>query len=259
MTGKVYRTNRYSRRKEETVIHERLRLAREKKGWTIEELARRTGIRPRTIELIDRGQLAELPAGLYGRSSIRGYAAAVGLDAGEILDAVRPLLASAEDPLDGLARRCGHSRKAEPRVEEAPPAAPDPAEVTIAFEAGPLPEDEATASPAFPAAPRLWRPLAASVIDGTILASLGFTLVWLTAVACATTVPAVLRSGGAGIAVVFALIVALYFVLFGGVGDATPGVRAMRLEPQAPGRTVLSARDVFGRACRAVRILHTAS
>ena len=63
------------------MTYERLRLAREEKGWTIEELSRRAGIRPRTIELIDRGEFGELPAGLYGRASIRSYATAVGLDA----------------------------------------------------------------------------------------------------------------------------------------------------------------------------------
>ena len=74
------------------MTYERLRLAREEKGWTIEELSRRAGIRPRTIELIDRGEFGELPAGLYGRASIRSYATAVGLDAAEMVEALRPLL-----------------------------------------------------------------------------------------------------------------------------------------------------------------------
>ena len=57
---------------------------------------------------------------------------------------------------------------------------------------------------------------------------------------------------GAGIALVFALIVALYFVLFGGVGIATPGLSVMHLEDRTPRRTVLQARDIFGRACRSI-------
>jgi hypothetical protein len=85
-----------------------------------------------------------------------------------------------------------------------------------------------------------------------LLAAIGTALVWLTAIACATTVPVALRAGAPGIALVFALIVALYFVLFGGVGNATPGVTLMHLEARSPGRTVLNPRDVFGRAFRSV-------
>ena len=42
--------------------------------------------------------------------------------------------------------------------------------------------------------------------------------------------PVVVRSAAPGIALVFALIVSLYFVLFGGVGNGTPGGTLMRLE-----------------------------
>lgn len=327
-------------------MYERLRLAREEKGWTIEELSRRAGIRPRTIELIDRGEFGELPPGLYGRASIRSYATAVGLDAAEMVEAVRPLLLSEGDPLGALARRCGHTLKAEARsaapepratapamsaaaVMErpapaatrtpAPPARPvDPpvAAIAPAMVAPPVVVEEPLAAPAFEAigepelmiapaavqemdaplyahpaaavetevsdlalarsaepswdepavardvevaAPRSvdsgrewWRPAAASAIDGAVLIGIGGTLVWLTAVVGATTIPMVLRSAAPGIALVFALIVSLYFVLFGGVGNGTPGGTLMRLESRPSGRTVLNAREVFGRACRAI-------
>src|SRR4029453_14209496 len=93
-----------------------------------------------------------------------------------------------------------------------------------------------------------WRPLAASAIDGALLAGLGGALVWLTAIACATSVPVALRLAGPGSAIVFALITALYFVLFGGVGNGTPGVSLMRLDVPPAGRIVLNPRDVFARA-----------
>jgi transcriptional regulator with XRE-family HTH domain len=329
------------------VTYERLRLAREEKGWTIEELSRRAGIRPRTIELIDRGEFGELPPGLYGRASIRSYATAVGLDAAEMVESVRPLLQSEGDPLGALARRCGHTLKAdartgpaEPRVaaavmtaaavmdrpvatvatmaataarrvdtplsEVSAPIAPEPIEVLTPHtpmaadrldepELLPLPpvvapaldaplhlhasphgepqvgsvaltraeeaywEESAaarqanvpTASPA-EAGREWWRPAAASAIDGALLVGIGGTLVWLTALVGATTVPVVLRSAAPGIALVFALIVSLYFVLFGGVGNGTPGGTLMRLENRPSGRTVLNAREVVGRACRAI-------
>jgi hypothetical protein len=97
-----------------------------------------------------------------------------------------------------------------------------------------------------------WRPVVASAFDGLVLAIIGATLVWLTARVGATTVPIILRSGAPGIALVFALIVALYFVLFGGVGNATPGGWLMRLETRPSGRTLLNPREVFGRACRSI-------
>ena len=60
---------------------------------------------------------------------------------------------------------------------------------------------------------------APSAIDGAFLVGIGSGLVWLTALVGATTVPVVLRSAAPGIAVVFTLIVSLYFVLFGGLGN----------------------------------------
>jgi transcriptional regulator with XRE-family HTH domain len=266
------------------VDHETLRMAREKKGWSLEELSRRAGIRLKAAEHIEQGQFAELPAGLYCRSTIRSYAAAVGLNPQEVLSALRPVLPSGEDPLDGLARRFGHSRKAEPKLVEPAPAA-DPAAhageaklrsapsaldlAEVVFRPGaspaPAPASARTLSMNEADAPARattawtvdrmrswWRPLTASVIDGLLLATLGSALVWLTSIACGTTVPQALRTGAPGIALVFALIVALYFVLFGGVGNATPGVSLMRLEERTSGRTVLHARDVFGRACRSI-------
>jgi len=326
------------------VTYEQLRLAREEKGWTVEELSRRAGIRPRTIELIDRGEFAELPPGLYGRASIRSYATAVGLDPAGMVDAVRPLLPPEGDPLGALARRCGHTLRAEARSPEVAPraqaavaatavmnrpvstVAPAPVAVVRRVETPlPAPAEPIAVRPAFvepvaamsieredepglvtmaplavrefdaplhfhapvpdetdfrgldltPASERSWedsrvghqtmveatapepgrewwRPAAASAIDGAFLVGIGGGLVWLTALVGATTVPVVLRSAAPGIALVFALIVSLYFVLFGGVGNGTPGGSLMRLETRPSGWTILNAREVFGRAARAI-------
>ena len=323
------------RLQEALVTYERLRLAREEKGWTIEDLARRAGMRPRTIDLIDRGEFGELPPGLYGRASIRSYATAVGLDATEMVEVLRPMLQSEGDPLGALARRCGHTLKAqarsappEPRaaaqcvtataVMERPLAAAAPAArpaSVVPVESAPiLAEPAAVARAAMedvaqaiapppvavmqaddrlhPADPssdsdfsdvvlvqsvqapwvepemephmtleashsteagrQWWRPVAASAIDSAFLVGIGSGLVWLTALVGATTVPVVLRSAAPGIAVVFTLIVSLYFVLFGGLGNGTPGGSLMRLEARPSGRTVLNPREVFGRACRSI-------
>jgi cytoskeletal protein RodZ len=39
-------------------------MARERKGWSLEELSRRAGIRRKAAEHIEHGQFGELPAGL---------------------------------------------------------------------------------------------------------------------------------------------------------------------------------------------------
>ena len=284
-------------KEEELVTYERLRLAREEKGFSPEELSRRTGIRQHMVELIERGEFSELPAGLYCRSVLRSYASAVGLDPNSVVESLRPYLPVPEDPLDGLARRHGHARKVEPKLPEpltVPAAAlsteESPASVDLNL-AGVavdelLPMAELAASPPAPDAElpdvvirtavpvfsevcdgfspvepeepairqkrQLWRPLAASAIDGVLLAAIGGALVWLTAIACGTSVPVALRTAAPAVALVFGLIVALYFVLFGGVGNATLGVSLMGLDVPPPGRVVLNPRDVFGRARRSV-------
>jgi transcriptional regulator with XRE-family HTH domain len=260
------------------VTHETLRMAREKKGWSLEELSRRAGIRLKAAQHIERGEFGELPAGLYCRSTIRSYASAVGLNPQQVLESLGPMLPSGEDPLDGLARRYGHKRKADseapesaasarPAVETdtACPSSADLADIVFRVEAPPMTSPIGAASAETEmSAPRqttrfsfdhlkpCWRPLTASAIDGLLLAAMGGLLVWLTAIACGTSLSNALRTGAPGIALVFALIVALYFVVFGGVGNATPGMSAMHLEEHTHGRTVLHARDVFGRACRSI-------
>jgi transcriptional regulator with XRE-family HTH domain len=287
------------------VTYERLKLAREAKGFSLEELARRSGIRPRAVELIERGEFGELPAGLYCRSTIRSYASTVGLDPDELVESLRPYLPVPEDPLDGLARRHGHARKSDPKVQEPLPLpvaavwdaeasadrSPEPAALAFltsapveqispdielpaadpagaggppladvmippgnsadVYESGPAGALELPPRPAS-SARHWWRVVAASAIDAALLSVMGAALVWLTALACGTTVPVALRTAAPAVALVFGLIVALYFVLFGGVGDATPGATVMRLDSPQPGRVVLNPRDVFGRARRSM-------
>ena len=114
------------------MIHERLRLAREQKGSSVEELARRAGLRP--VHRVDRPRpLAELPAGLYGRSSIRSYP---------------PLRwASTRTKRSRRSRRCSHA----PRI----PGRPGPA-LRARPEGGRAdaepPSLQATAAPAAPIA-----------------------------------------------------------------------------------------------------------
>jgi cytoskeletal protein RodZ len=57
-----------------------LRLARERRGLTLEKVARETKIPQRHLEALEHDNLTALPDGFYRRAEIRAYARAVGLD-----------------------------------------------------------------------------------------------------------------------------------------------------------------------------------
>jgi transcriptional regulator with XRE-family HTH domain len=223
------------------VTYQRLREVREAKGWSIAELAKRTGLTIKMLETIDRGELSQLPAGLYGRSGIRAYARAVGLDADAVLEEVTPLLATPEDPLDGLARVRGIRRAAsisarapQPIVRAVVPAAPAPS----------IP----TASPSPPIHESSWRPFAAAAVDGAVLVAIDVVLAWLTVMACGTGAIPALRSAAPALALLFLLIAALYFLLLGGVRNETFGARLAGLRAPEPNARVLDVRAIVMRA-----------
>jgi cytoskeleton protein RodZ len=60
-------------------LGERLRAERERRGLTIEELARQTRISVRFFEAIERDDLSSLPGGFFYRSFVRQYARMLGL------------------------------------------------------------------------------------------------------------------------------------------------------------------------------------
>ena len=222
------------------MTHERLRRLREQKGWSLDDLERRTGVRARILGLIDRGAFSELPTGLYGRSAIRAYANAVGLQPEQVLNEVAELLPIAEDPLDGLARVRGLPRR--------PSAAPRTAESFGAAE--PRAESAGTELAAAGGSQAWWRPLAATAVDLGLLAVIDLTLLLLTALACGTSVAVAARAAAPAMAILVVLIAVLYFVLLGGVRNATVGARVAGVEePDCPSGA-LDAHTVFVRACR---------
>ena len=70
---------------QETFIS-RLRHQRERLGASLEDIARETRIKPEQIEAFERGDLTAWPRGLYARSWVQGYAAAIGLNPAETVD-----------------------------------------------------------------------------------------------------------------------------------------------------------------------------
>jgi cytoskeleton protein RodZ len=60
-----------------------LRAARERVGWSIQEMASALHIRPQYIEALEAGRISELPGNAYALNFLRTYAGALGLDPNE--------------------------------------------------------------------------------------------------------------------------------------------------------------------------------
>ena len=69
----------------------RLRQARESKGLSQRQVAEATKLSVRAIESLERGQLRELPEGIYRRSIIKSVAREVGLNPEQILSELATL------------------------------------------------------------------------------------------------------------------------------------------------------------------------
>lgn len=80
-------------------VGDRLRMAREAAGMTVEQLAAETRIPQRHLQIMEAGDWNALPARTYATGFARTYAKAVGLDARTTVDQVREELARS-DPAD---------------------------------------------------------------------------------------------------------------------------------------------------------------
>ena len=76
-----------------------LRTARERRGLTLQDLASITRIPRRHLAALERGQLDELPGGMYRRAEVRTYAETVGLDKALALERLEQSLGLAADPV----------------------------------------------------------------------------------------------------------------------------------------------------------------
>lgn len=64
---------------------EKLRQARLRKNWRIEDIAKKISIRPEYLIALEDERLEKLPAGLYGKNFIKEYATFLGLNLKEII------------------------------------------------------------------------------------------------------------------------------------------------------------------------------
>ncbi len=74
---------------EVATVGQRLRVAREAKGLTLEDVAAQTRIPRRHLESLENSDWERLPAPTYTTGFAKSYASSVGLDRGEIYDALR--------------------------------------------------------------------------------------------------------------------------------------------------------------------------
>ena len=215
-------------------VYERLRQSRIARGEDLASLARRAGVREALLQAIEQGRFADLPRGIYGRSAIRSFASALGLDAVEVLAECDPLLPRADDPIDALARLRGirASRKTEP-----PRTPVDPAPVHA------MQWRESAA---------MWKPLAAAAIDGGIIMAMLLFLVAITMIFCRAPLSAFHGTSAPAFGLMGILLAGCYFVCFAGIACATVGERAMGLAPAPPDLASHDLHSVLARTLRGV-------
>jgi transcriptional regulator with XRE-family HTH domain len=190
-------------------LHVRLKLARERRGLSLSTIARESGVREINLELIERNQFEDLPTGLYGRSAVRAYAAAVGIQADEAIGEVLHRLREPEDPIDGLARVRGIERQRPRRVLNVAPSVAAPVQLQL---------------------PIAWRAPVAALIDSALLIAIDAALLMVTAAVARVRPGQILADALPAMLVVFVLIALVYFVLLGGIRRATIGAQLAQAE-----------------------------
>ncbi len=73
-----------------------LETARKEKGWTLEQISKKTKIRTKYLELIEKSLWDELPGIAYTRGFIKSYAETVGLMPDRVITLFRREFAEAE-------------------------------------------------------------------------------------------------------------------------------------------------------------------
>ena len=218
-----------------------LRRARLQRGVSISQVIARTMLSPRIVHMIDAGQFADLPGGIYARSYIRAVATAVGLDPEDAVAGLVERLPPAQDPLPTLREI---SRLSDPAwlIDLTDMASSLRARLGAA--AGGLKERVVTATSGWPGTTRR---AAAAAIDAVILLALLAVIARTTAWTCGVGTDTLLAGERGGLAVMWGILVTLYFVLLGGIGGRTPGAYVSQL-PHGEPRSSLHLPAVLERA-----------
>jgi Helix-turn-helix domain/RDD family len=191
-----------------------LRRARLELGASLSQLGARTFLSPRILQKLDDGQFGDLPGGVYARSYVRSYAAAVGLDPEAMVQQLIDRLPPVEDPLPALREVARGNTPAWVRFLS------DLTGNTSTW-ISPAREPRTTRALQSLRAPLMrW---AASFVDASALLLLYVLLRALTAWLCGVDVDAESDLTRAAIAVPWSIIALLYVGLFAGIGGRTPG------------------------------------
>jgi hypothetical protein len=162
------------------------------------------------VTKIDEGRFEELPAGVYARAYVRAFAAAVGVDPTRVLGDLDGLLPEAPDPFP-LLREI--KRAAQPRRRR---------EWLL---------------------PRWF----GAAIDAAALLVINAVMVRLIAYVSGLSVGILLQHASASVAIVCAVPLTTYFVLFGGIAGRTPGAVVCRV-PEVPAQAPLELTTILRRA-----------
>ena len=209
----------------EETVDQRLRRVRIECGVSHATLAHQCALRVEWLQAMDEGRFNDLPSGIYGRSAVRRYAGAVGLDPDEVLAACAPLLPPVEDPINALGRLRGVATSHRRAATHAVRLQPDQPNCSRG--------EELAASP--PCELPSWRLLAAAAVDAIVVVGL------LIAVVTCTVASGIPMTGlGGAAAPAFALLTfvlgSCYFVVLGGIVGATAGEHVAGVRAQASGR-----------------------
>jgi len=93
-----------------------------------------------------------------------------------------------------------------------------------------------------------WQQLTAAAVDATLLIGIVLALIWLTAVACGTAIDAIPRIALVPIGLLCVLFAVLYFVLLGGVRNATVGAKVAGVAEPDMSCGALDVHEVVARA-----------
>lgn len=186
-----------------------LHRARLASGLSLEDLLGRTALSVGVLRKIDEGRFDELPPGLYARSYVRTFAVEVGVEPEVALQNLEPVLPAAPDPLPALREVC---------IE---------AEGTLHLQ--------------------LARISAATFDAVLLIVAVVAPVLYLASWSSGVGLAVLLADAGGALGAFCALPLALYFVVFDGIGGATPGHRVFGLSEHSA-RSPLNLPDILKRA-----------
>lgn len=186
-----------------------LHRARLASGLSLDDLLGRTALSLGVLKKIDEGRFSELPPGLYARSYVKTFAVEVGVEPELALANLEPVLPAAPNPIPVMR---------EVRVEP---------EGTLHLQ--------------------LARISAATFDALLLLVGVVMPVLFLASWGSGVDLPVLLADAGGALGGFCALPLALYFVVFDGIGGATPGHRVFGL-PGQTSRTRLKLPEILKRA-----------